>query len=171
MRDPSNSAALASRSNADRLLGKIILGYGLLDGIMSASGAPNHPLRRPIPRTHPLPDLTYHMKMMLNLLIDWPKIIPRAIKTFESTKNEKPTEPLGNALVLSSQEQSMTACALSNLSSSIKFKKSAKANKILSNIHTIAFLLCWYSKVRFSSFLLPLVLTLGPAFGPRVAHR
>jgi hypothetical protein len=139
--DPTND--LKSRSTS-ALLGKVILGYGLVDKIISIMGAPVHPKHRPAPRTR-IDSPSTKIEKIIQILRDWTTVLPDAEKLFQKYKDDASISQASGTVIV--QSGSVTAQALNNLSKSIQADRHAKWQTILGNIHTMAFLLGWYPKV------------------------
>ena len=124
-----------------------MLGYQLFDMLLWCNGwKDNLPLRPEIFRSAPGFYLSEKLSTIMNSLEDWTQILPAAQKLADEASQQDSSKSL---VQIQKKSNSGLLWAISNLLQVSKEKGHASWHKILMNIYAMAFVIRWFSPVRY----------------------
>jgi hypothetical protein len=120
-----------------------MLGYQLFDMLVSVNNGGRDPLELSIPRMVDSTPPNLNLERLLSCLQDWTSVIPAA-------QNAASINPQGGVSSLIFQESTTqkTKWMITNLLQASRQDSRAEWHRILSNLHSMAFFVHWYSMVR-----------------------
>jgi hypothetical protein len=132
-------------------LGNMMLGYQLFDMLAWCNGwSEGQMLREKVSRTIINLPIPAKLATIMNSLMDWTTILPTTQELASEASKYKSSKPLVD---LGGSSNSGLVWAISNLLHISKEKTQVAWHKILMNIYAMAFVIRWFSPVRFQSIL------------------